>query len=450
MCSYVLCSNHAHCDNWILIGGLKAHDWLVIARCGILQHILVDELEPEVFDAVAGLLHQLALLTRGQVTTDPVQRARERDELVVALAWYELRMPATECTTLLHESVHLFDDGTDWGPGVNLWMFPNESYLGWLGGLINDRAHPIPNLLNMHRVFRALCDAPPDTLREMCAVIGRSSNNSFVQRVSKWVTRNQDARAWNVISIGRARSSTTPIGLDEIPLSTSVSGYHGLSVAMHGCSTTVAGLGNVFEEIAQRFVLRSRGRRCMSLLEWHGQGLHTVLSGRDWTAASKRLRSPLLLERVNTKLKVNGLDWDASWREDRHALTRSRCKSTFMMTGATLAQYATVSRAIDHEDPHRWYPSDSDTYYGRVLMFFRCRCHGMRSWKYLAAVKMQKASFGPFTGCATITSRTRSGPVYIVSVLHLQTRTISVPTPEPVRGAGNLSVLTYHEAKRLH
>ena len=61
----------------------------------------------------------------------------------------------TECT-LLHGTIHLFDDETSWGPGVNTWMFPNESFLGWLGSLISDRAHPIANLMNMHRAFRAL------------------------------------------------------------------------------------------------------------------------------------------------------------------------------------------------------------------------------------------------------------------------------------------------------
>ena len=175
-----------------------------------------------------------------------------------------------------------------------------------------------------------------------------------------------------------------------------------------------------------------------------------MLAGSELTGVLRRLRSPLQLELVKSKLTVNGLDWDAAWREDRRAATRTRCKSTFMMTGSTLSQYATTSRSIDRDDPRRWYPSEGDTYYGRVLMFFRCRCHGTRSWKYLAAVKMQKARYGPFPGCATITGRSEHALIEIVSVQHLQVRTMSVPTPQYVGTRGNLSVLTYRGATKLN
>jgi hypothetical protein len=340
--------------------------------------MLIDELEPDVFGAIAGLLHQLALLTRGEITTDAVQRARERDELVAALAWYELRMPSAECTTLLHGVVHLFDDFTDWGPGINLWMFPNESYLGWLGGLIIDRSHPIPNLLNMHRVFRTLCDAPVGVLREMCTVVARSSKHKFVKLLSKWMNRGQVAQSSTAITIGTGRREVEPMSLEDIPL-LAESAHHALSVAMHVCSTTVAELGAMFEMIEPGLVLRSRGRRCKSLLEWQGEGLSANLSGLEWAKQVKRLRSSLRLELVRSQLTVNGLDWQAAWREDGRSLKRTRCKSTFMITGSTLRQYANTSRQIDREDPCRWFPNDNDTYYGRVLQLFRCRCHGMQS-----------------------------------------------------------------------
>jgi hypothetical protein len=430
------------------LGQLKSHDWLVIARCGILQHMLIDELEPEVFGAIAGFLHQQALLTRGEITTDADLRARQRDELVAALAWFELRMPSTECTTLMHGNVHLFDDFTDWGPGINLWMFPNESYLGWLGGLINDRGHPIPNLLNMHRLFRTLCDAPVSVLREMCTVVARSSNNNFVKRLSKWMNRGQMAQSSTAITVGAGRRDVEPMTMEDIPMLAD-SAHHALSVAMHVCSTTVAELGAMFELIPPALVLRSRGRRCKSLLEWHGEGLGEILSGREWAQQVHRLRSSLQLELVRSQLTVNGCVWQAAWRENGVALKRTRCKSTFMITGLTLRQYANTSRQIDLQDPCRWFPGDNDTYYGRVLQFFRCRCHGMQSWKYLAAVTMRKAKFGPFPGCAKISRRSKLAPIEIISVRHLQVRTLSVPTPEYVRTRGNLSILTYHGARKL-
>jgi hypothetical protein len=224
-------------------------------------------------------------------------------------------------------------------------MFRNESYLGWLGGLINDRAHPIPNLLNMHRMFRTLCDAPVGVLREMCTVVARSSNHKFVKRLSKWMNRGQVAQSSTAITIGTGRREVEPMSLEDIPL-LAESAHHALSVAMHVCSTTVAELGAMFEMIEPGLVFRSRGRRCKSLLEWQGEGLSANLSGLEWAKQVKRLRSSLRLELVRSQLTVNGLDWQAARREDGRSLKRTRCKSTFMITGSTLRQYANTWRQM--------------------------------------------------------------------------------------------------------
>ena len=64
-------------------------------------------------------------------------------------------------------------------------------------------------------------------------------------------------------------------------------------------------------------------------------------------------------------------------------------------------------------------------------------------------VTMRKAKFGPFPGCAKISRRSKLAPIEIISVRHLQVRTLSVPTPEYVRTRGNLSILTYHGGRKL-
>ena len=101
------------------------------------------------------------------------------------------------------------------------------------------------------------------------------------------------------------------------------------------------------------------------------------------------------------------------------------------MSGATLRQYANASRMI-----------------GRVLMFIRCRCHGLLSWEDLAVVTLREARVGPFVGCGMISGRSQEAPIRIVSAHHLQCQSLSLPHPEFVHGGGKLSVLTYH--RRAH
>jgi hypothetical protein len=426
---------------------MKSHEWLVIARCGILQYMIIDEVQPEIFDAIAGLLHQLALLTSTEITTDSDKRSQERDNLVAALALFELRMPVTELTALLHATgIHLFDDITVWGPAVNTWMFPNESYLGWLGSLISDRAHPIANLMNMHRVFRALCDVPMGVLREMYDTIARGAvvNVEFVKRLTGWLNRSQVDRTTIGISIPQSATATELLRLADMPIGSSAS--QALSVAMYVSNRTVRNLGRLFEDLPDEYVLGSRGRRCKSLLDWRGEGLRTLLPGRAWAATWTQLRAPVQLEQVCRRVTINGVVWEAAWREDRstRGRTRTRCKSTFMISGRTLQQYANASRRINRDYTAEWFLRDTSTYYGRVLMFIRCRCHGLQSWVYLAVVTLREARVGPFVGCGTISGRSKEAPIHIVSAYHLHSQTLSLPQPEYINGRGQLSILTYH------
>ena len=114
------------------------------------------------------------------------------------------------------------------------------------------------------------------------------------------------------------------------------------------------------------------------------------------------------------------------------------------MSGTTLQEYANASRRMNRDDPAEWFPSDTSTYYGRVLMFIRCRCYGLQSWVYLAVVTLREARVGPFVGCATISGRSAEAPIRIVSMYHLNCQTLSLPEPEYSNGRGQLSVLTYH------
>jgi hypothetical protein len=397
----------------------------MITRSGVLQYILAGEVDAPILKAIDGLLYQLALMTRYRLPTDPAHRAEERIELVTALALFELRLPVTECVVLVHGLIYTFDDHTIWGIAANVWMFPNESFLGWLGALINDRGHPIPNLIHMHRAFLALCDAPPAVLEEMYSVINVSDNNDFIARLTGWLSRSQPSVHPGVV-IPPDQRFYASIQVTQMP---GMHMIHQLSVAMCWCNPDVAVLGGLFALLPDKFVLRGGRRRCMSLLEWRGRGLSYVAEHSELGYVRTQLYAPLQLQRVNANVSIHGVSWDAAWREDKRHESRRRCRSTFAVDGDVLAQYASLSRQLDREALN-WFPQDVDVYYGRALMFLRCRCHGISEWEVVAVVSMWKGRRGQFIDAGTIDNGSERALCQIISAECLRDQTITLPHSE--------------------
>ena len=108
------------------------------------------------------------------------------------------------------------------------------------------------------------------------------------------------------------------------------------------------------------------------------------------------------------------------------------------MRGDILKQYATLARQMDREAMD-WFPQDRDVYCGRVLMFLRCRCHGIDAWEVVAVVSMWKARRGQFVGSGLIDNGSERGLCQIISAECLRNHTISLPHSE--FGGDLLSIL---------
>ena len=99
------------------------------------------------------------------------------------------------------------------------------------------------------------------------------------------------------------------------------------------------------------------------------------------------------------------------------------------MGGDVLKQYARLARELDR-DAMDWFPRTRDVYYGRVLMFLRCRCLGIDAWEVVAVVSMWKARRGQFIDCGVIDDGSEPARCHIISAGCLRHRTINLPHPE--------------------
>jgi hypothetical protein len=116
-------------------GALNAHDWLKILGPA-LQYILKGiGGNKDAIGAILGLMDVLKKVTEAtsDMPWDEVEvdhdTPRLKRELILALARYELCVPQSEHTYMLHLSMHLPDAIHRWNSVRNFWAFFSERYI---------------------------------------------------------------------------------------------------------------------------------------------------------------------------------------------------------------------------------------------------------------------------------------------------------------------------------
>ena len=117
---------------------------------------------PDLYPMMVGLNNSIQKISKSPLYLPTKTEAGRRTtaqvhiRLAEALAIWEKIMPKSDCPLVVAEWLSIFEAAVERGPGYISWGYSWERFLSRIKNKINDRAHPVANLFNVHGLDSAL------------------------------------------------------------------------------------------------------------------------------------------------------------------------------------------------------------------------------------------------------------------------------------------------------
>jgi hypothetical protein len=176
-----------HASKW------KSHTYQMYWETGQMAwHWSFLGLPPAKYDAAVKLSRAAGLVSRRSLT--PADRAALVGEVSRLVQEGVRELPRTERTVLFHRLVEAALDVTVWGPAWARAMYQIESFLGYLGRLVSNRAAPEASMMQLHQILQFAQATEPESDR-LQAELDDDLDEAILDRDCLTFSRFQRSRA---------------------------------------------------------------------------------------------------------------------------------------------------------------------------------------------------------------------------------------------------------------